>query len=154
MQASSARPDRTLIGILAIIALLAIVAVVVVFSRGAPGPLEAGTPQRAVQDYTTAVIEGDHEEALELLSPTWKNDCERMDYGPTTTDIRITLISTQERERTATVTVAVLAGGNSGPFGGSGYEYDDVFQLEKSGDDWLIVSAPWELAICPATDLS
>lgn len=154
MNASSAKPDRALIGILVLITVLAVVAVVVVFTRGTPQPLEAGTPQRAVQDYAIAVIDGDREAALELLAPTWKEDCERMEYGPTTTDVRITLVSTQLHERTATVTVMVASGGSSGPFGGSGYDYEDIFQLERHGGDWLIASAPWELAICPAMDLS
>lgn len=153
MHAPSAKPDRALIGILALIAVLVVVAVVVVFTRGTPQPLEAGTPERTVQDYATAVIEGDHETALELLAPTWKEDCVPGDYGATTTDVRITLVGTRLHERTATVTVVVATGGNTGPFG-SGYEYEDVFQLERSGGDWLIASAPWELAVCPPQDLS
>lgn len=153
MEESRTKPDRTLLGILALIAVLVVVAVVVVFTRGAPQPLEEGTPGRAVQEYAMAVIAGDHESALELLAPTWKQDCERMDYGQATTDVRITLVGTQLHERTATVTVVVATGGNRGPFG-SGYEYEEVFQLERHGGDWLIASAPWEIAICPATDLS
>lgn len=154
MQASSTKPDRALIAILALVAVLVIVAVVVVFTRGAPQPLEAGTPQRAVQDYATAVVDGDREAALEMLAPTWKEDCENLGYGPTTTDVRITLVDTTVHERTATVTVIVATGGNSGPFGGSGYEHEDVFQLEKSDGDWLIASTPWELAICAEMDFS
>lgn len=153
MQASPPKPDRALIGILALIAVLVVVAVVVVFTRGTPQPLEAGTPQRAVQDYATAVIDGDREAALALLASTWKEDCERMEYGPTTTDVRITLVGTRVHERTATVTVLVATGGNTGMFG-SDYEYEDVFQLERDSGDWLIASTPWELAICPAVDLS
>ncbi|HEU4807312.1 MAG TPA: hypothetical protein VFT01_03555 [Homoserinimonas sp.] len=154
MEDTRSKPDRMLLGIVALIAVLVIVALVVVFTRGAPQPLEEGTPQRAVQDYVTAVIDGDRDTALELLTPAWKEDCKAMDYGATTTDVRITLISTQVHERTATVTVAVAASTNSGPFGESGYEYEEAFQLERSGDDWLIASVPWELAICPATDFS
>jgi len=149
MQTSSAKPDRTLIGILALIAVLIVVALVVVFTRGAPEPLEPGTPERAVQDYTTAVIDGDREAASALLSPSWKDECDPVGYGSETADVRITLVKTRVSDNTATVTVSIATGLNGGPFGGSGYEYEDDFQLDRDGDAWLIASAPWELAICP-----
>lgn len=149
MQATPSKPDRALIGILALIAVLVVIALVVVFTRGMPEPLETGTPARAVQDYATAVIDGDHETAAELLSSSWKDDCEEMGYGAGTTDVRITLISTRTHERTATVEVAITVGLNSGPFGDGGYEHDDAFQLERDGDRWLITAVPWQLAICP-----
>ena|SRR5690554_3899619 len=154
MQSPSSKPDRALIGILAFVAVLVVVAVVVIFTRGAPEPLEAGTPERAVQEYTAAVIDGDFEAASQLLSPTWKDDCESLGYDATATDVRVTLVDSQVHGNTATVTVLVATGLNSGPFGGSGYEYEEAFRLDQVGGDWLIASAPWELAICPAMDLS
>lgn len=152
MEATRAKPDPILLGILAVIAVLVVIAVVVVFTSGRPALREPGTPERAVQDYSTAVIDGDHDAAAELLSPAWKEDCQGMGYGAETSDLRITLVNTRERSDSATVTVSVTFGNNSGPFGGSGYEYEDSFQLERAGDDWLITSAPWELTICPGSD--
>src|SRR5690554_767429 len=107
MQASPPKTDRTLIGILVLIAVLVVVAVVVAFTRGTPQPLEEGSPERAVQVYAAAVVDGDREAALELLAPTWKEDCDRMEYGPTTTDVRVTLVDTRLHEGTATVRVLV-----------------------------------------------
>lgn len=154
MQTAPARPDRTLVGILALIAVLVIVAVVVVFTRGAPEPLEDGTPERAVQEYATAVVSGDLETAAGLLAPTWKDNCQDTGYDVAATDVRLTLIGTQLHGKTATVTVSVTTGFNSGPFGGSGYEYEDTFQLDRHGEGWLIANVPWDLAFCPMADLS
>lgn len=154
MDVSHPKPDRTLLGILAAIAVLVVIAVVVVFTSGGPALREPGTPERAVQDYAAAVIDGDHTAAAELLTPSWKEDCEGMGYGMETGNLRLTLISTQERGDTATVTVAVAVSDDGGPFGGSSYEHEDAFQLERADDDWLISSVPWELAVCPGSDLS
>lgn len=143
-----------MVGILAFIAVLVVVAVIVVFTRGAPQPLDEGTPERAVQEYAAAVIDGDHQAAQELLSPTWTEDCGRMDYGATATNLRITLVSTDIHGDTATVAVLVGTGAGNGPFGGSGYEYEDAFQLEQHGDRWLIAAMPWDLSICPPSDVS
>lgn len=154
MQQSSSKPDRTLVGILALIAVLVVVALVVVFTRGMPEPLEPGTPERTVQDYTTAVMAGDREVASDLLSPRWKDECDPVGYGAETADARITVVKTRTDDNTATVTVSIATGLNGGPFGGSGYEYEDDFELDRDGDGWLIASAPWELAICPTVKSS
>lgn len=145
----TAKPDRTLPIILIVIAALAIVAMVVVFGRGEPEPLDPATPEGAVQRYATAVIAGDEATALSLLSPAWLQECDPINYGHTSSDFRLTLISSSERDGTATVTVSVASSTGSGPFDTSTYEYEDSFQLEQDGDDWLIRSAPWELATCP-----
>jgi hypothetical protein len=152
MDTSSAKPDRTLLGILAVIILLVVVAVVVVFTRGAPQLHDPGSPERAVQDYASAVIDGDIDAARELLAPSSNKDC--MENGLAPTDLRLTLVDTRERGDTATVTVLVATSYSGGPFGGSGYEYEEAFQLERSGDEWLISSAPWEFTVCPKADAS
>ena len=154
MEENRAKPDRTLLGILAIIAALVVIAIVVVFTSGSPELREPGTPERVVQDYATAVIDGDTEAAAELLTQTWKDECQGMGYGAETPNLRITLVSTREHGDTATVTVSVASGNDGGPFGGTGYDFEDAFQLERAGDAWLIGSAPWELTICPGSDLS
>lgn len=152
MDASSVKPDRTLLGILAVIAVLVVIAVVVVFTRGTPELHDEGTPERAVQEYAAAVIDGDLDAAGELLAPTPTDDC--VESGAVSTDLRLTLVDTRVHGETATVTVSVASGYSSGPFGGSGYEYEDTFQLERSGDGWLISSAPWEFMVCPKADVS
>jgi hypothetical protein len=154
MEETRAKPDRVLLGILAVIAVLVVVAVVVVFTSGAPALRESGTPERVVQDYAAAVIAGDDDAATELLSTAWTKDCEPMDAGVTSQNLRLTLIDTNVHGETATVRVSVASGYSSGPFGGSGYEYEDQFQLERSGDGWLISSTPWEFMTCPRADAS
>jgi hypothetical protein len=154
MEETRAKPDRTLLVILAIIAALVVVAIVVVFTSGSPQLREPGTPERAVQDYAAAVIDGDRQAAEELLSSEWKDNCEPTGTGVDTAGLRITLVSTRERGDSAIVTVSVATGYDSGPFGGSGYEYEDRFQLDRDGDSWVIAQAPWEFTICPGSDRS
>src|SRR5690606_28694876 len=84
---ASTRPDRTLPIILGLIAALVVVAVVVVFTRGAPEQLDPATPEGTVQQYVTAVIDGDHAAAAELLAPAWLNECDPLTYAPSTSQL-------------------------------------------------------------------
>lgn len=143
------RPDRTLPIILGIIGVLVVVAALVVFTRGTPAQLDPATPQGTVQQYVTAVLDGDQKAAAELLSPTWLEECDPLSYGPDSTQRRVSLISTDENDTSATVRVTVSYGPGGDPFG-SEYEYEDSFRLDKSGDSWLIATVPWEFAVCPA----
>ncbi len=149
MPETPVRPDRTLPIILSVIAALVVIAVVVVFTRGAPEQLDPSTPQGTVQQYVTAVIDGDKSAAAEHLSPTWLDDCDPLNYGQETAQLRVSLISTTESDASATVEVNISYGPGNGPFGVSDYDYDDSFRLEKTGSDWQITVAPWEFAVCP-----
>ncbi|MBC7441795.1 MAG: hypothetical protein H7311_04620 [Ramlibacter sp.] len=148
MSTANGKPDRTLIILLSVIAVLVMVALVVVFTRGEPEALDPGTPEGVVQGYATAVIEGDEQAAGEYLTEDAFAGCDTFDRGPTD-GLRVTLVSTTERADSADVKVSIVTSSGNGPFGADEYESEGVFDLVKADQRWLIVDAPYELAICP-----
>ena len=147
MQTPSARPDRTLVVILSIIAAVVILALVVVFTRGTPAPLDPTTPEGAVQAYTAAVIDGDRDAAIALLTRDIRDNCDRVEPSPAL-DLRLTLVSTKVTGDRAVVRVSIANDYGNGPFGGSSYQTDDSFVLRNDGGDWLVDTAPWQLMVC------
>ncbi|HZK58575.1 MAG TPA: hypothetical protein VFC59_01710 [Cryobacterium sp.] len=148
MNAAAAKPDRTLIVILAIIGVLVVVALVAVFSRGEPRMLDAATPAGVVQRYAAAVIAGDETAAMAYLTPDLRAQCDRFENA-STDNMRITLDSTTERADSADVNVTVVTffeGG--GPFGPTENEVAENFNLVKINGDWFISTTPWDLTIC------
>lgn len=142
------RPDRTLLAILAAIAVLVVVALAVVFTRGEPAPLDASTPAGVVQRYAAAVIDGDETAAAGYLSDAARNTCSAVERSGVD-KLRVTLVSTTERADSADVKVLITVFEGGGPFGSSEYQVEDVFDLVKTGDKWLIDNAPWQLTVCP-----
>jgi len=147
MEAARPRPDRTLIVILAVIAALVIVALIVVFTRGEPELLDESAPEGVVQRYSAAVIDGDEAAAIEYLVPELGDPCERIGTGPVD-GMRVTLVSTTERDDSADVDVLIVTSYEGGLFGSSEYEEPGVFDLVKDDGEWLIESTPWQLTIC------
>lgn len=147
MTTPAARPDRTLLVIVSIIAAVVIFALVVVFTRGAPAQLDPTTPEGAVQAYTTAVLDGDSDAALELLTRDIRDTCDRVEPAPTM-NLRLTLLSTKVTGDRAVVRVSITEDYGNGPFGGSSYQSDDTFVLRQDGGAWLVDGAPWQLIIC------
>lgn len=128
--------------------MLVIVALAVVFTRGDPEPLDAATPDGVVQRYAAAVIDGDEAAAAAYLSDAARNKCSTV--GRSGVDkLRVTLVATTERADSADVKVLITVFEAGGPFGSSEYQVEDVFDLAKTGDKWLIDNAPWQLTVCP-----
>lgn len=142
------RPDRTLFAILAALAVLVIVALAVVFTRGEPAPLDAATPAGTVQRYAAAVIDGDEKAAAAHLSEAARKRCGAAERH-VVDKLRITLVGTTERADSADVRVLITFIQGGGPFGSSEYQEEDVFDLVRTGDKWLIERAPWQLSVCP-----
>lgn len=152
MNAAAGKPDRILIAIIAAVALLVVIALAVVFTRGEPEVLDEATPAGVVQQYSTAVIEGDTATASSYLTEAARSSCSGYrEGGPLPS--RVVLISTTERDSTALVRVSVVTSGPGGPFGPSEYEAEDRFSLVKAGGEWLIDQAPYQLMSCPGTGL-
>lgn len=149
MSASTRRPDRILVVILSIIAGLVVVALAGVFFRGQPEPLDEGTPAGVVQRYAAAVLDGDEATAAGYLADRTDRPCGPVDRTARDS-IRVTLLSTTERPASADVRVVITASNGSGPFGNPEYETEDVFDLVKVNGRWLVETAPWRLAVCPA----
>jgi hypothetical protein len=142
-------PRRSLWVLALVVGLLVAVSLVVVFGRGEPKLLDASTPVGVVQRYSAAVLDGDEDTALAFLTDQARVDCGSIATTETET-LRISLVSSTERPggNTADVTVSLSRDYAGGPFGGSSYEYEESFSLQKVGDDWRIETAPWELAFC------
>lgn len=148
---ASARPDRTLLIILSVIGVLIIVSLSVVFSRGAPRLLDASTPAGVVQRYSAAVIAGDEAAALQYVTAEAQDGCDKFE-NPSTDNVRVTLVSTTEREDSADVKVSIVTSfQGGGPFDSAGYETQEVFDLVKSDGRWLINRTPWPLTVCTNT---
>lgn len=136
-----------LLAILAAIAVLVIVALAVVFTRGGPAPMDAATPAGVVQRYSAAVIDGDEGTAATFLSDAARNKC-ASGQRPVAENLRVTLVSTTERTDSADVRVLITVSEGGGPFGSAEYQVEDVFDLVRTGEAWLIDNAPWQLTVC------
>lgn len=147
MDAPAAKPDRTLIVILSVIGALVVIALIVVFTRGEPELLDESTPEGVVQRYSAAVIEGDEASAREYLVPELADECERIEPGPVDR-MRVSLVSTTERDDTADVDVLITISYEGGLFGSSDYEEESSFDLVRVDDAWLIETTPWQLTVC------
>ena len=135
--------------VLGVIGVLVLVALIVVFTRGQPAPLDAGTPGGVVQRYSAAVLAGDEELAAEYLTEDALADCDGSSPS-ITEDIRVTLLGTEERASSADVRVSIVTSYDDGLFGPNEYTADDTFDLVAVDGDWLIDQAPWQLMVCPA----
>jgi hypothetical protein len=152
MDTTRTSPDRTLVVIISIIATLVLVALAVVFTRGTPEPLDPTTPAGVVQAYATLVFDGDELGAAEYLTGRALDECDPFGHD-TTNDVRITLLSTTEREDSADVRVSIIESYGDGPFGASEWETEDVFDLVKVDGEWKIAVAPWQLMVCPTEEV-
>jgi len=132
-----------------VIGVLVLVALIVVFTRGQPAQLDAGTPGGVVQRYSAAVLDGDEELAAEYLTEDALADCDGSSSA-ITEDIRVTLLGTEERASSADVRVSIVTSYDDGLFGPNEYTTDDTFDLVTVDGDWMIDQAPWQLMVCPA----
>jgi hypothetical protein len=147
MTDSGTRPRRLLTGILVLLGVLVIAALAVVFTRGEPKMLDPGTAAGVVQRYTAAIIDGDEDAAAKYLTAHARQRCSEPER-PYTDNLRVSLISTVERESSADVKVLIVTSNDGGPFGMSEYETEEVFDLVKEGGGWLVESTPWQFALC------
>ena len=146
MSEPARRSRITLLALAAAVILVVVVALIAVFARGGAAPLDPATPEGVVQRYSQAVVDGDVETALTYLVPEVAESCERI--PGTGDDLRITLAETTERDSSARVEVLVVTVYGSGPLGADEYESEEVFDLVRVDGDWLIETAPWQLAVC------
>ena len=130
------------------------IALIAVFARGGPTQLDADTPEGVVQRYSQAVVDGDVPTALTYLVPevadVVRTACRR---APMT--CRLTLLETTERDDTARVRGARRHGVRIGSVRRrTSTRAKGSFDLVKVGGDWLIETAPWQLAVCEDSGVS
>jgi hypothetical protein len=147
VKSSVAKPDKPLLIVVAIIVVLVCLALIVVFTRGGEPLQDASTPEGVVQRYSSAVIAGDEQQALQYATDAAASECE-IGGQAQTENIRITLVSTTERSDSADVRVLIISSYSSGPFGTSEFETEDVFDLVLLDGKWLVDRAPWQLMVC------
>ncbi|WP_164234407.1 hypothetical protein [Microbacterium hydrocarbonoxydans] len=135
-----------LIGVTAAAGLLVIAAVGVIVAGRGTATYPEGSPERAVQVYAQAVVDGDLDVALGLLVPEDAEECERIVQGRD--DYRVALVESTERGDSARVEVIISEVYSSGPFGPEEYSSEEVFGLRREGGAWLIETAPWQFAVC------
>jgi hypothetical protein len=147
MTDAARKPDRIILVLLGIIGVLVVVALAVVFSRGAPEPLDEASPAGVVQRYSTAVIEGDITTAETYLTDSARTEC-RGSFSGEPRPTRVVLVSATERDQSATVKVSIVNSSQGAPFGPSEYEMEDIFTLVKADGNWKISQAPYPLMAC------
>ena len=139
-------PNRVLALVVAAIAVLAVVAAVISAVRPSE-TFETGSPERTVQAYLRAVLDGDNEAAAEHFAPDTQCDAEDLDRVFLDDPARVVLVDSQADASAARVRVQVVrgAGGLADP---SEYTEDTTFRLVRSGDQWLLTGTPWPLYDC------
>lgn len=128
------------------IAVLVLGSLVVVFTRGAPAQLPVNTPSGTVQAYVTAYLAGDDGAAAAYLRAPPTTDCAV--YSGLPQDIRVKLVSTDERPDDAIVRVAIVASDSAGPFGAAEVTSEGEFRLVRTGNGWQIIRTPWQFTRC------
>ncbi len=146
MSDADRRSRITLLVLIAGVVIVVVLSLIAVFARGGTTQRDAGTPEGVVQRYAQAVVDGDVPTALTYLVPELADSCERVPV--TVEDLRVTLLETTERDDSARVSVLVVTVYGSGPLGADEYESEEAFELVRVEGDWLIDTAPWQLAVC------
>lgn len=109
--------------------------------------LAAGSPERTVQAYLAALSRHDGVEAARYLDPSSGCVAADLEQNALPEGLRVTLVdSTVTNPASARVTVLVTA--DDTPMGGSGMSETHLFQLTRSGQQWLISGTPWPLYAC------
>ncbi|WDH77802.1 hypothetical protein PTQ19_09725 [Microbacterium esteraromaticum] len=131
--------------LLALVAVVVAIALVAVLTRGQSATYDPDSAEGVVQRYVQAVNDGDTAAAMDLLAPEITEDCDRL--PPIADENRVVLVSTTEHDETARVRVVITTVSGSGPISDE-YQSDEVFDLVRDGDTWLIDGAPWQFTIC------
>lgn len=142
------RPNRILAIVVGLIAALAIVAGVLSATRTVT-EYDRGTPEGAVQGYLSAVIDGDHQEAVEFLADESPCTVEDLDQAYLPDGVRVALRDTEVDGDSARIEVDVMTSG--GPFGSSEFTERVTFRLNRAGEPgshWLITGTPWPMYMC------
>lgn len=142
----TSRANRVLAIALGVVVVVAVVAVIVSASRDTTSP-EDGTPAGVVQDYLSAVIEGDHEEAADLIAPESPCDITDLDRAYVPDDVRVVLRDTAVDGDTAQVQVEVVMSSDD-LLGGSEYSEEHTFRLVSTDRGWLVTGVPWPAYDC------
>ena len=142
----ASHPNRVLAIVVAAIAAIAIVAAVFSATRTVPEH-DRGTPEGTVQEYVSAVVEGDNQRAIALLAAGAACTVDDLDRAHHPDDVRVVLRDTHIDGDTARVGVDVVIS-TGGPFDGSEYDEEHTFRLTRANGEWRITGEPWPMFAC------
>ena len=141
---NTTKSNKVLAGIGAAIALLIIVAVVLAIRP--TEVFDPSTPQGAAQGYFNAVIEDDDEVAATYLVEGLYDSCAKDKWHYYESEnVRITITDTEITNDEAELYVTIEFYYGSGAFGGGGWDQDEVLEMERQGDRWLISELVWPM---------
>ncbi|WP_153396364.1 hypothetical protein [Ornithinicoccus halotolerans] len=143
----TARPERVLALVVGLVLAVAVAAAVVAANRPTT-TVEPGTPEAVVQDFLTAVVDGDREAALSYLDPELNCDERALEHAGDE-QARVTLLESEVDGDEARVVVSVSQG-SSGPFETGEYSREETYRLLRTEDGWRISDdVGWPVYGCP-----
>lgn len=141
---SASKLPLVLLGALVAVAVLVTVALVV---AGGTETFEPGTPEAALQQFIEAGLDGDETTMLALLTPQHRARCEEEldQFGRWGYDdgYRVELESVAVDGDEAELRVEFRNTNRDDVFGGSGWSFEERYDLVRVGDEWLIDRAQW-----------
>ncbi len=138
-------PNRVLAAIVAIISVFAVL--LVIFSSGnTESEFKPGTPEWTVQQFLTAMVAGDTDEAVQYLAPSSPCKIIHLDRAWLDRNINVDLVESVITDSRARVEVDVEY--SSSDLFGTPYVESHVYRLERSGNEWLLTGIPWPLYDC------
>ncbi len=120
---------------------------------------EAGTPERAVQDFLKAYDAEDFGRVYDMWSEELRQDCGRDEYvhqavgsGGRLADSRVRITDTEyvgdDRQRAVVLTRETHVSGD-GPFSTSEWSNEQRYSLVSELGEWKFTEAPWPSSGCP-----
>lgn len=111
-----------------------------------PVNLDPGTPAGVVQQYVTAVMDGDNDAAADLLSGSTECDAGDLDRAYIDPAARIEMIESVIDGDRARVRIAIET--PSGDLVQSMWTDERTIRLERINGQWQITGVPWPLYEC------
>ena len=146
-------PGRVLAVVVGAVALLAVVAGVI-SALSDDSVYDRSTPEGAVQVYVTAVIDGDHGTAAELLDEEGSCELSDLDESWVPEETRVVLRGTSLDGDRADVWVGIARSSSGELFGGSEQFEGHTFRLAGGPGEWRIIGRPWPLYSCDGKGVS
>lgn len=138
-------PNRILLIVIGLISTTAVVLVLFSSNRSAT-TYEADSPEWAVQQFLTAMVNQDTDTAFEYISPSSPCKIVHLDRAWMNRDLNVDLVESTISGDSVRVEVDIEY--SSSDLFGSPYVESHVYRLENVGSKWLIVGIPWPLYDC------
>jgi hypothetical protein len=108
---------------------------------------DPATPEGVVQDYLSAVVDGDLETAASFLVGSSSCDVDDLEAAGPQDDVRIRLLDAETTGDRSEVRLEMVTS-TGGPFGAFAFSEEHWIRLERSASGWLITGTPWPMFDC------